>query len=180
MEGMIINMDNFIPDMYQKSIYHIDYDNLLDNGIKCLLFDLDNTCVPYKDKEPNKKLKELFDNLRDDGFKVIIFSNASKKRLSPFKKYLNVDCSASSKKPCKGKFLKVMKMFNFDLSEVAIVGDQLYTDILGGNRVGIKTILVNPMSKDDAFGTKIFRFLEVSKYKNLKKRGILVKGKYYE
>lgn len=177
---MIINMDNFIPDMYQKSIYHIDYDKLLDDGIKCLLFDLDNTCVPYKDKEPNKKLKELFDNLRDDGFKVIIFSNAGKKRLSPFKKYLNVDCSASSRKPFKGKFLRVMKMFKFDLSEVAIIGDQLFTDILGGNRVGIKTILVNPMSKDDALSTKIFRFLETSKYRNLKKRGILVKGKYYE
>ena len=54
-------MDKFIPDMYQKSIYHIDYDKLQDNGIKCLLIDLDNTCVPYKDKEPNKKLIDLFD-----------------------------------------------------------------------------------------------------------------------
>ena len=53
-------MDNFIPDMYQKSIYHIDYEKLLDDGIKCLLLDLDNTCVPYKDTEPNKKLIELF------------------------------------------------------------------------------------------------------------------------
>ena len=43
-------MDNFIPDMYQKSIYHIDYDKLKEDGIKCLLFDLDNTCIPFKDK----------------------------------------------------------------------------------------------------------------------------------
>ena len=68
-------MDNFIPDMYQKSIYHIDYDKLKEDGIKCLLFDLDNTCVPFKDKEPNKKLKELFETLKDMDFKVIIFSN---------------------------------------------------------------------------------------------------------
>ena len=80
----------------------------------------------------------------------------------------------------KAKFLRVMTMFKFDLSEVAIIGDQLFTDILGGNRVGTKTILVNPMSKDDALSTKVFRFLENSKYCNLKKRGILVKGKYYE
>lgn len=173
-------MDIFIPDMYQKSIYHIDYDKLKEDGIKCLLFDLDNTCVPYKDREPNKKLKELFDNLRDDGFKVIIFSNASKKRLIPFKKYLNVDCSASSKKPLRGKFIKIISMFKFDLSEVAIIGDQLFTDILGGNKVGIKTVLVNPMSLDDALGTKLFRFLEVWMYKLLAKRDILVKGKYYE
>ena len=56
-------MDNFVPDMYQKSIYHIDYEKLYDDGIRCLLFDLDNTCVPFKDKEPNKKLKDLFETL---------------------------------------------------------------------------------------------------------------------
>ena len=67
-------MDKFIPDMYQKSIYHIDYDKLQDNGIKCLLIDLDNTCVPYKDKEPNKKLIDLFETLKDMDFKIIIFS----------------------------------------------------------------------------------------------------------
>ena len=173
-------MDNYIPDMYQKSIYHIDYDKLYEDGIRCLLFDLDNTCVSYKEKEPNKKLKELFDNLKEDGFKVIIFSNASKKRLLPFKKYLNVDCSASSKKPLKGKFIKILKLFKFDLSEVAIIGDQLFTDVYGGNRVGIKTILVNPMSKNDAFYTKFFRLLEIRAYKNLLKRDILVRGRYYE
>ena len=69
---------------------------------------------------------------------------------------MNVDCSASSKKPFKGKFIKIISMFKFDLSEVAIIGDQLFTDVLGGNKVGIKTVLVNPMSLDDAIGTKIY------------------------
>lgn len=173
-------MDNFIPDMYQKSIYHINYDKLKEDGIKCLLFDLDNTCVPFKDKEPNKKLVNLFETLKDMDFKVIIFSNATKKRLTPFKNGLNVDCSASSRKPNSKKLLKVIKMFNYDLSDVAIIGDQLYTDILGGNRVGIKTILVNPMSKDDMLFTKMFRFMEKKKFKKFAKKGILVKGKYYE
>ena len=77
-------MDNFIPDIYQKSIYHIDYEKLLDAGIKCILFDLDNTCIPYKDKEPNKKLIELFEMLKDMDFKLIIFSNASRRRIAPF------------------------------------------------------------------------------------------------
>lgn len=173
-------MDNFIPDMYQKSIYHIDYDKLREDGIKCLLFDLDNTCVPFKDKEPNTKLMNLFETLKDMDFKVIIFSNATKKRLLPFKNGLNVDCSASSRKPNSKKLLKVIKMFNYCLSDVAIIGDQLYTDILVGNKVGIKTILVNPMSKDDMIFTKMFRFLEKNKFKKFAKKGILVKGKYYE
>ncbi len=174
-------MENFIPDIYQKSIYHIDYDKLLDDGIKCLLLDLDNTCVPYKDTEPNKKLMELFETLKDMGFKLIIFSNAPKRRIAPFKKMLNVDSLARAGKPLKRNFLKIIKMFNYDLSDVAIIGDQLYKDILGGNKVGIKTILVNPMSKDDMFLTKlIFRPLEKIKYEKLAKKELLVRGKYYE
>ena len=174
-------MDNFIPDMYQKSIYHIDYENLLDSGIKCLLFDLDNTCVPFKDREPNKRLIQLFEELEGLGFKIIIFSNASKRRIAPFKKVLNVDCLAHARKPRKRSFLKVLKLFNYKLSEVAIIGDQLYKDILGGNSVGITTILVNPMSKDDMFFTKlIFRRLEKIKYRKLARKGLLVRGKYYE
>ena len=173
-------MDNFIPDMYQKSIYHINYDKLKENGIKCLLFDLDNTCVPFKDKEPNKKLIDLFERLKDMDFKVIIFSNGTKKRIAPFKNGLNVDCSASSKKPNTNKLMKVIKMFDYDLSEVVIIGDQLFTDILCGNRAGIKTVLVNPMSSDDLLFTKFFRYFERKKFKKFAKKGILVKGKYYE
>ena len=173
-------MDNFIPDMYQKSIYHINYDKLKEDGIKCLLFDLDNTCVPFKDTEPNKKLIDLFETLKDMDFKVILYSNATKKRLTPFKNGLNVDCSASSRKPNTKKLLNIIKLFNYNLSDVAIIGDQLYTDMLCGNRAGIKTILVNPMSKDDLLFTKLFRFLEKGKYKKFAKMGILRKGKYYE
>lgn len=173
-------MDIFIPDMYQKSIYTINYEKLYADGMRCLLFDLDNTCVPYTEKLPNEKLKTLFDRLKDMGFKVIIFSNAPKKRLEPFKNGLVVDCSFSSKKPSKRKFLKVLKMFNYDLSETAIIGDQLFTDIFGGNRVGIKTILVNPMSNKDMSFTKVFRLFEKIQYNKMKKRGILTLGNYYD
>ena len=121
-----------------------------------------------------------FERLKDMDFKVIIYSNATKKRLTPFKNGLNVDCSASSKKPSTKKLLKVIKMFNYNLSDVVIIGDQLYTDILCGNRAGIKTVLVNPMSKDDLLFTKLFRILEKSKFKKFAKMGILKKGKYYE
>ena len=174
-------MDNFVPDVYQKSIYYINYDKLFDDGIRCLLFDLDNTCVPYEEKEPNDKLVELFEDLKDMGFKLIIFSNATRKRIAPFKKRLNVDCLARAHKPNKKNFLKIIKLFNYDLSEVAIVGDQLYKDILGGNKAGIMTILVNPMSKADMIITKlIFRKLEKYRYKQMAKHNILVRGKYYE
>lgn len=173
-------MQNFYPDIYQKSIYTINYEKLKENGIKCLLFDLDNTCVPYVDKTPTKKLKNLFEELDEMGFKVIIFSNSHKKRLEPFKKELLVDCCYNAKKPRKTSFLKVLNKFDFELSEVAIIGDQFYTDIFGGNRVGITTVLVNPMSKTDMFFTRFARILEKKLLKKMGKEGMFKKGSYYD
>ncbi len=173
-------MDLLIPDIYQKSIYTINYNKLKKRGIKCLLFDLDNTISPLLVKKPNDKLIELFAKLKDMKFKIIIFSNATYKRIEPFKKQLKVDSSAYSCKPCKYKFIKIMKAFNYDISQTAIIGDQLFTDILGGNRVGITTILVNPMSVYDKKITKIFRMLENRWMKKMEKRSIFKKGSYYE
>lgn len=173
-------MNYFYPDVYQKSIYTINYDKLKENGIKCLLFDLDNTCVPYVDKKPTKKLKNHFDKLKDSGFTVIIFSNSPRNRLEPFKKYLNVDCCPSARKPRKAKFIKVLKEYKLDLSEVAIIGDQLVTDIYGGNRVGITTVLVNPMSDIDMPFTKIHRYIERNEINKMNKKGIFKVGEYYD
>lgn len=173
-------MDIFLPDKYYKNIYEINYMQLKDDGIKCLLFDLDNTLIPPHTKKPNKKLRDLFDNLKEQDFKVIIMSNSNKKRLTPFKEELLVDCSASSFKPAKTKFLKILKEYKFDLSQTAIIGDQLMTDIFGGNRIGITTILVNPISKKDFTVTKFNRKLEKNIEKKLHKRGLFERGKYYE
>ena len=97
-------MEKYIPDIYQKSIYTINYDTLYNRGIRCLLIDLDNTIVPITMKKPNKKVKELFDDLKTKGFKVIIFSNSPKSRVKPFKDELDVDCCAFALKPFKFKY----------------------------------------------------------------------------
>ena len=173
-------MEVYVPDMYQKSIYTIDYQKLYNRGIKCLLFDLDNTIVPIKMKTPSKKIKNLYNDLKEKGFKIIIFSNSGKSRLKPFKDELEVDCSASSMKPFKKKFLKVLDEYGYQINEVAIIGDQLLTDIFGGNKIGITTILVNPVGKKDLFFTKINRCIEKSIMKKLRKKDLFVKGRYYE
>ncbi len=173
-------MEKYIPDMYQQSIYTIDYQKLLDKGIKCLLFDLDNTLAPVTDKKPTKKLKDLFEELKKKGFKVIIFSNSLKKRIKPFKEELNVDCCASARKPSKTKFLLVMKEYQYNINEVAIIGDQILTDVVGGNKVGILTVLVNPISNKDFIFTKINRFREKKIMKKLRDKNLFSKGRYYE
>ncbi|MBR1884346.1 MAG: YqeG family HAD IIIA-type phosphatase [Clostridia bacterium] len=168
------------PDMYKKDIYSIDYKKLKSFGIKCILFDLDNTLVPYYRKNPSRKLKDFIERLKDMGFKVIIFSNSNKKRVSPFKKMLEVDCSASSRKPSEKKFRKVLTEYKYQESEVAIIGDQIITDIFGGNRVGIFSVLVNPISKEEPIWTKCNRVRESFKIKKLEKRKLFRRGNYYE
>lgn len=173
-------MNRYMPDIYQQSIYKIDYQKLKKRGITCLLFDLDNTLVPAHIKEPNSKIKELFDSLKQEGFMVVLFSNSGKKRLQPFKDYLEVDCCARACKPFRRKFLSVLQKLHVRETEVAIIGDQIMTDILGGNRVGITTILINPVSKRDFILTNITRFWENRVINQLGKKNLFLKGKYYD
>lgn len=172
-------MEKFIPDIYAQSIYKIDYKKLKKRKIKCLLFDLDNTLVPYTESVPSSDVKELFNYLEND-FKVIIFSNSNKKRLRPFKDILNVDVAYSSRKPFKKKYLKIMRLYDFKPEEIACIGDQLMTDIQGANKRGCLSILVNPIGTKEPIWTRFNRFFERIILKKLAKKGILEKGVYYE
>ena len=162
-------MEKFIPDIYQKSIFAIDYEKLKSRGIKCILFDLDNTIAPINVEVPDKEIKDLFADIELLGIKVIIMSNSNKARVRPFKEGLNVDSSFNSHKPFKKKYKKV-----------ACVGDQLLTDVLGANRMGMVSILVNPISHIDGFGTKINRIFERRIFKKLNHQGLFQLGEYYE
>lgn len=168
------------PDMYQKDIYSIDYNKVKSYGIKCILFDLDNTLVYPSTKKPSRKIKDLIERLKEMGFKIIIFSNSNKNRLKPFKKVLEVDCAASSMKPFKKKFIKVLTEYKYSEGEVAIIGDQIITDIYGGNKIGIFTILTNPLTKKELIWTKFNRILERKKIRNLERKKLFLRGNYYE
>ncbi|MCR5787537.1 MAG: YqeG family HAD IIIA-type phosphatase [Bacilli bacterium] len=172
-------MDIFIPDLYQKSIYDINYKKLKNSGIKCLLFDLDNTLVPYTTKEPNKKIKDLFQELSSD-FKVIIMSNSGKNRLRPFKEKLNVDVAYNSHKPLKKKYKKIFEIYNFKPEQIAAIGDQLMTDVFGGNRVGITTVFVNRIGPVEPITTRFNRIWERKLIKKFNKKGVLIPGEYYD
>jgi len=173
-------MDLFRPDIYQKSIYEIDYLKLKKIGIQCLIFDLDNTLAPIDILSPSKKLLDLFAYLEDLEFKCVILSNASKKRVTPFKEQCNIDSSFQSHKPFKKKYQKILNIYKFKDIEVACIGDQLLTDIYGANRLGLTSILVNPISKKEYFPTKINRLIEKIIYRHFEKRGVFQKGSYYD
>lgn len=173
-------MDIFLPDIYQKSIYTIDYEKLKKAGINCLIFGLNNTIAPFNIKTPTKKTKDLFEQLKDMNFKIIILSNANKKRVEPFKELLNVDSSYRSYKPLKRKYKKIIKLYGFKDTQVACIGDQLLVDIFASNQMGFTSILVNPISLIDRGSTKIVSFLENIIFNYFIKRDQIEKGKYYE
>ena len=172
-------MDNFIPDIYQKSIYTINYKKLKKNGIKCLLFDLNNTIASIDTNYPTDKLRELFYTLSHD-FRIIIISNSSKDRVRPFKEILNVDSAFRAFKPLKKKYKKIMNLYKYKDIEIACIGDMLITDILGGNKMGFTTILVNSISLEEPFSIKILRKIDNRIFKKLSRKELLIKGKYYE
>lgn len=173
-------MDYFVPDIYQKSIYAIDYKALKKAGIKCLIFDLNNTIATLNQPIPTKELKDLFAYLEGLKFKLIILSNSNKNRVAPFKERLNVDASFSSRKPSRKKYEKILNLYHFKVHEVAGIGDQLITDIYGANRMGFTSILVNPISNQDYFVTHVHRLLEGVILNQLAKKGLFQKGSYYE
>ena len=172
-------MSKFYPKMYQKDIYSINYKKLKELNIKCLLFDLDNTCIPYKETTYSKKLKNLFNKLTVDGFKVIIFSNSPEKRLQKFSS-LGVDYNSLSLKPLSHSFNKIIKNYKYNKDEVCIIGDQLLTDVLGGNLVGIYTCLIDPISDNELFFTRISRKIEAIIFNRFNKQKKLIKGEYYD
>ena len=173
-------MDYFIPDIYQKSIYAINYKALKKSGIKCLIFDLNNTLAPLNQPIPSKELKDLFAFLEGLKFKLIILSNSNQNRVTPFKERLNVDASFHSRKPSKRKYLKILQLYHLKVHEVASIGDQLITDIYGANRMGFTSILVNPISQQDLWMTRFNRILERFLLRYFGKRGLFQKGSYYE
>ena len=170
----------FKPTIYKESIYDIDYNRLNKKNIKCLLFDLDNTLALIDDKKPSKKLIEFINELKKDFIVEIITNNASKKRVESYTKELGISATMMALKPFTCGLKKARKKYDLKKSEMAIIGDQLVTDIYAGNKYHITTILVDPLAKKDLKATFINRFIEKKILKKYKKNNILERGKYYE
>jgi len=171
-------MEKYVPDIYQKSIFTVNYKKLKEHGIKLLLVDLDNTITPENSKNFDSKVKELFDELNKD-FKIVLFSNNFKKRVECFSKNLGIDYVNNASKPHPKKYLETFKKYKVKVNEAAMIGDQLLTDIKGGNNVGITTILVDPVSTYDPIWTRFSRRRERKIKQKLRDLG-LFKGKYYD
>jgi HAD superfamily phosphatase (TIGR01668 family) len=159
--------------LYANSIYHIDLTELKARGIKAVIVDLDNTLVESNRPDATPKLVSWLNEVRKLGFKVMIVSNNNKTRVSQFANPLNVPYIHAARKPLSLSFLKAMKILGVSKDETVVIGDQLLTDVLGGNRVGLYTILVVPVSEVEGFFTKLNRRVERFVFRWMERKGLL-------
>lgn len=173
-------LDKFVPDMHCQSIYRIDYKSLLKKGITLLIFDLDNTIASLDQTKPSKEAINLIYDLKEMGFNCVLMTNTNKQRVENFRNMLEIDTCASAKKPLSKNYHKILKLYRKEPEQVAAIGDQLLTDILGANKIGLTSILVNPISLKDRKITKINRRIEKILFKKMEKKDLFKKGNYYE
>ena len=158
--GGFIMIERFYPDMMVDSVEQIDLDMLKEKGIKGLILDIDNTLVPSFIKEADERTLKWIDLVKKKGFNACILSNARKKRVQQFNEKLGLKAIYRASKPGRRAFAKALDVLCLDASQTAVIGDQIFTDVYGGNRLGMYTILVKPIHKEEFFFVKLKRYPE--------------------
>ncbi len=149
-----------IPDESYNSIYDIDISKLHRFGYRNILIDVDNTITPWNSDEISDRLKLWIEECHSIGFSVSLFSNNHPSRIKKIAIDLKISAIPMGGKPLTYSFRRALKYIKGKPDNTVIIGDQIFTDILGGNLIGIYTILVEPISAKEFWGTKINRFLE--------------------
>lgn len=148
------------PDLMVEHLFDIPLDVLEKNQIRGMIFDLDNTIIAWNGKEMEEDIIHWLRTVQKRGFQLYIVSNSMKNRVRRIAEQLSVPFTARAGKPMRGGFRDALTLFGLDGGSVAVVGDQLFTDVLGGNRIGAFTILVKPLSDREFFTTKLTRIVE--------------------
>lgn len=161
-----------IPDLFVKSIYEINYNDLQHRGVKAIITDLDNTLVESDRADATPDLINWLGRLQSMGFRVIIVSNNNKTRVSKFAHPLNIPYIHAAKKPFNTPFHKALNRLEATADQTVVIGDQLFTDVLGGNLSGLYTILVVPVARQEGFWTKVNRTFEKMVFRWMDTRGI--------
>lgn len=172
-------MGIFKPTMYRKNIFDIDYQKLKDKGIRCLVFDLDNTLGLLDHEKCPRNTKKLIKSLQED-FLIFIASNNSAKRIKPYMEDLGVGGVSWCMKPSTRGLRKIRKQYKLKKKEMVMIGDQIVTDVLAGKRFRIMTILVDPLGKKDLKITGLNRYWEDKIIRRYEKRGEFKRGNYYD
>lgn len=151
--------EKFFPDRYVASTYVIDFEKLYKNGIRGLIFDIDNTLVPHGAPADERAIR-LFKRLKEIGFSCCLISNNQEKRVRTFNEPIQVDYVYNAHKPSTKNYKKAMEVMGTDVSDTVFIGDQLFTDVWGAKRTGIPSILVRPIHPKEEIQIVLKRYLE--------------------
>lgn len=168
---LFFKKQHFYPNEYIKTVFDVDFQKLWDNNIRIIMLDLDNTLVPYDEKDPTGKIHILFDKIKSYGFEVYIISNNKKERVKSFAKQVNARYVYDARKPFKLGFKRALGYANYPSPEtVCLIGDQFMTDVLGGRRMNFYVIVVNTIKRrGEKWFTKISKHYEKVVLKRLKR-----------
>lgn len=166
-------LKKFLPKGFVEDIFQIKPAHLNERGIKGIIIDLDNTLVAWDFLDATVEVIEWLDGMHEAGVRVVIVSNNNEGRVKRFAEPLKIPFVSKANKPLGGAFKRAIKLLGTKKSETIVVGDQLLTDIFGGNRQKIHTVLVNPVASSDAKITTFNRNLESFIKERLRKRGLV-------
>ena len=170
----------FTPNYYIHRFDALRVDYLLQHDIQVLLCDIDNTLVPHDVALPDEAVYTFLNGMREAGIRIVFISNNVEERVHTFAKGMDALCYPFALKPLPKTYRRILKDIHVKKEHVAVLGDQLMTDILGANVMGLHTILTAPAVHRDLSFTKFNRFFENIVFWCLKKRHKLVKGEYDE
>lgn len=148
------------PKLYYTSVKEISLEILNKNNIKGIILDIDNTLIDFDRNMPDG-IMEWIQSLKDDGLRLIILSNTNKKyKVKKVSEDLQIEYIMFAKKPLKSGFKKAKERLGLNEENIAVIGDQIFTDVIGANRCKMFPILVKPIGKKDHIITRIKRPLE--------------------
>ena len=165
---------SFIPFAHAQSIYEIEIDFFVRNGVKTLFVDLDNTLDSYKATEPKERTINLVKSLRDAGITPVIISNNKARRVCVYADKLGVEYLASARKPFSKKLKQEIARRGLTNDDVMLVGDQMMTDVLAAHGAKIRVVLTEKVVKEDQWTTHINRLMDRPIRRYHRKRGNLV------
>ena len=162
-----------IPDIYLNRVTDINLDILDKLNIKGLILDVDNTLSTHHGMKPVQNLDVWLKCMRDANVPLLILSNSKEKRVKPFAEKLGLNFLSLGLKPLPFGYIRAARKLNLNLKEVAIAGDQMFTDVLGAKLAGTKVILLKPILLEDKLSFKIRRKLENKLLTKYKDKGVI-------
>lgn len=152
-------LQTFYPGEYLDSAYQIDFDRLYQEGYRGVIFDIDNTLVPHG-APADERAEQLFARLKSLGYQCCLLSNNKEPRVQMFNRNIQVKYIYKAGKPKTANYEKAMKLMKTNAGNTLFVGDQIFTDIWGANRAGIRTILVKPIHPKEEIQIVLKRYPE--------------------